>query len=291
MYLSNFTSDAKVEKGRYAEELIEKLKSKARKVRIEIVKSIYKAQSGHPGGSLSATDILVALFFYKMHFHPKDLHWKDRDLFVLSKGHGVPALYGVFSELGIIKEEELSHLRQVGSILQGHPDRLKTPGIEASTGSLGQGLSIALGMALSIRLNKSNRKVYVMMGDGEMQEGQIWEAMLKAGNEKLDNLVGIIDYNGIQLDGMVKKIDDLAPLKDKCKAFKWETVEIDGHNFDEILWAFDEADKNKGRPFMIIAHTIKGKGVSFMENNPAFHGKAPNEEQYKQALKELGATE
>ena len=274
---------------KYPKELIDNLKKKANKVRIEIIKSIYKAQSGHPGGSLSATDILVALFFHKMHFHPKDLHWKDRDLFVLSKGHGVPALYAVFSELGIIKEEELSHLRQVGSILQGHPDRMKTPGIEASTGSLGQGLSIAIGMALSIRLNKSERKVYVMMGDGEMQEGQIWEGMLKAGNEHLDNLVGIIDYNGIQLDGMVKKIDDLAPLKEKCKAFKWETVEINGHDFKEILWALDEADKVKGKPFMIIAHTIKGKGVSFMENNPAFHGKAPNEEQYKQALKELGA--
>ncbi len=191
-------------------------------------------------------------------------------------------------ELGVIKRDELNYLRQLGHILQGHPDRLKTPGIEASTGSLGQGLSIALGMALGLKIDNNNdRKVYVMMGDGEMQEGQIWETILKAGNIGIDNLVGIIDYNGIQLDGFVKNIDDISPLKEKIDAFKWKTIEIDGHNFNEILFALDEADKIKNSPTMIIAHTIKGKGVSFMENNPAFHGKAPNEEQMKQALKEL----
>ncbi len=272
----------------YSEELVGELKEKARKIRIDIIKAIYKAQSGHPGGSLSAADIISALYFYKMKYKPEDTKWDKRDYFILSKGHAAPAQYSALVELGVIKRDELNYLRQLGHILQGHPDRLKTPGIEASTGSLGQGLSIALGMALGLKIDNNNdRKVYVMMGDGEMQEGQIWETILKAGNIGIDNLVGIIDYNGIQLDGFVKNIDDISPLKEKIDAFKWKTIEIDGHNFNEILFALDEADKIKNSPTMIIAHTIKGKGVSFMENNPAFHGKAPNEEQMKQALKEL----
>ena len=277
-----------IEKKRYPEELSVKRKDKARKIRIELLEAIYKAQSGHPGGSLSAADIVTALYFYKMRYDSKDTHWGKRDYFILSKGHAAPVQYAALTELGVIKKSELSHLRQLGHMLQGHPDRMKTPGIEASTGSLGQGLAIALGIALGLRIDKDeDRKVYVMMGDGEMQEGQIWESMLKAGNLKTDNLVGIIDYNGIQLDGFVNRIDDIAPLKEKCESFRWRTIEINGHDFNEILNALDEADKKTEQPTMIIAHTIKGKGVSFMENNPAFHGKAPNEEQMKQALKEL----
>jgi len=272
---------------KYQDQLIEKLKLKAKKIRIELLKALERAKSGHPGGSLSAADIIAALFFHKMRYKPENPEWKDRDIFVLSKGHAVPALYATFLELKIINQETMSNLRQINCVLQGHPDRCKTKAIEASTGSLGQGLSIALGMALSIKLDKKDRKVYAMIGDGEMQEGQIWEALLKAGNLGLDNLVGIIDYNKIQLDGNIKDINDLEPLKEKCEAFKWDTVEINGHDFNEILWALDESDKKTGKPFMIIAHTIKGKGVSFMENKAAFHGKAPNKEQLAQALKEL----
>ncbi len=275
--------------GNYSSELIDELKDKARKIRIELLEAIYKAQSGHPGGSLSAADIVTALYFHKMRYDPQNIHWDKRDYFILSKGHAAPVQYAALAELGVIKKGELDYLRQLGHMLQGHPDRMKTPGIEASTGSLGQGLSIALGIALGLKIDKEkDRKVYVMIGDGEMQEGQIWETILKAGNLGVDNLVGIIDYNGIQLDGFVERIDDISPLKEKCEAFRWKTIEINGHDFNDILYALDESDKREGKPIMIIARTVKGKGVSFMENNPAFHGKAPNEEQMKQALQELG---
>ncbi len=270
----------------YPEELIEKLKHQAKRVRRRIVESVFRAQSGHPGGSLSAVELLVSLYSYKMNYSKENMNDPSRDIFVLSKGHSAPALYSIFAELGIIEENELLNLRQVSSDLQGHPDRLLIPGVEASTGSLGQGLSIAIGMALASKIDKKNNTIYVMLGDGEMQEGQVWEGFMTAGYRKLDNIVAIIDYNKIQLDGWVDDIKSLEPLSDKIKAFRWEAVEIDGHNFTQILSALDYAD-NVDIPFAIIAHTIKGKGVSFMENNPKFHGKAPTGDEYKVAIEEI----
>ncbi len=266
---------------------IKDLEKIARKVRYKIVKMVGLAKSGHPGGSLSATDIIVTLYFKIMDYSPDNPYKKDRDRFVLSKGHAAPALYAVLSELGIIEEEELWKLRRLEGKLQGHPS-MDTPGVEICTGSLGQGFSAAVGMALGCRLDKLNNYVYVLLGDGECQEGIVWEAAMAAAHYKLDNLIAFIDRNKLQIDGCTEDVMSLGDIKAKFEAFGWDVFEIDGHNFEEIINTVEKAKTLKnGKPKMIIAYTIKGKGVSFMENNVGFHGKAPNEEQLKQALEEL----
>ncbi|AIJ06059.1 Transketolase, N-terminal subunit [Methanocaldococcus bathoardescens] len=266
---------------------IKDLEKIAKKVRYNIVKMVGLAKSGHPGGSLSATDIIVALYFKLMNYDPKNPYKKDRDRFVLSKGHAAPALYAVLAELGIIEEEELWKLRRLEGKLQGHPS-MDTPGVEICTGSLGQGFSAAVGMALGCKLDKLNNYVYVLLGDGECQEGIVWEAAMAAAHYKLDNLIAFVDRNKLQIDGCTEDVMSLGDIKAKFEAFGWDVFEIDGHNFEEIIKTVEKAKNLKnGKPKMIIAYTIKGKGVSFMENNVAFHGKAPNEEQLKQALEEL----
>jgi len=274
----------------HPKKLIEELNKKANLFRREIIEMIYKAQSGHPGGSLSSIDILTCLYFHHMRIKPEDPSWEDRDRFVLSKGHAAPALYVVLAELGYFPKEALFTLRQVGSILQGHPDMRKTPGIDMSTGSLGNGLSVGIGMALGARLARKNYHVYVLIGDGEVNEGEIWEAAMAASKYKLDNLTAICDFNRVQLDGPIEEIMPLDPLPEKWKAFNWNVIEIDGHNMEEILDALDEAKQIKGKPTIIIAHTVKGKGISFMEGKFQWHGKAPDKEEYEIALKELGGT-
>jgi len=269
-------------------EEIEKLKSLARTIRIDILKMLNQAGSGHTGGSLSAVEIIVSLYFYKMHHNPQNPKWPDRDRFVLSKGHGAPALYATLARSGYFDLSELNNLRKLGSILQGHPDMKVTPGVEISTGSLGQGLSMANGMALALKLDKRAARVYVLMGDGENQEGQIWEAAMAAAHYRLDNLCGIIDYNGLQIDGPVNEIMKIEPIRDKWLAFGWEVFEIDGHNFAEIISALDQAETVKNKPCLILAHTIKGKGVSFFEGKVEYHGVAPTDEELKKALFELG---
>ncbi|MCP2520912.1 transketolase [Candidatus Aminicenantes bacterium AC-335-A11] len=266
---------------------IERLRKIAKKLRMNVIKMVTNAGSGHIGGSLSAAEIITALFFKKMRLDPRNPDWEDRDRFILSKGHACPIVYAALAELGYFPEEELFSLRKLGSRLQGHPDRQLTPGIEMSTGSLGQGLSVANGLALGLRLNKRNVKVYVLIGDGESQEGQIWEAAMTAGHYRLDNLCAILDYNQMQIDGFIHEIKKLEPLNEKWRAFGWETIEIDGHSFSQIINAFEKADSIKGRPTIIIARTVKGKGVSFMEFNNYFHGKAPTKEECLRALKEL----
>jgi len=269
--------------------LIEDLKEKARKFRIEIIKMLYEAQAGHPGGSLSEIDILTALYYSKLNVNPKNPKDPNRDRFILSKGHASPGIYVVLAEKGFFPKKELRHFRKINSLLQGHTD-IKVPGIEMSAGSLGQGLSFAHGVALAAKLDKKKYKVFVMIGDGEVQEGQIWEAAMNASHYKLDNITAIIDRNKIQNDDFVKTTIVIEPLVDKWKAFGWNVIEINGHNMEEIVNALNKADNNKGKPLMIIANTIKGKGVSFMENNPEFHGKAPNHEEMIQALEELKRT-
>ncbi len=259
----------------------------ANELRIDIIKAISRAKSGHPGGSLSAIDILVYLFFKEIKRTKENALDPDRHRFVLSKGHGVPALYAVFSRIGLITYEELMNLRVLGSRTQGHPSYIDLPYVEASTGSLGQGLSVAIGMALAAKIDKKDYRVYCMTGDGETQEGQIWEAILSAPKFKLGNLCVILDYNKSQIDGYIKDVMDLEPLKEKLIAFNWNVVEIDGHNLDEIENALNLARNTKGKPTYIIAHTIKGKGVSFMEDNVEWHGKAPNEKETELALAEL----
>lgn len=266
---------------------IENLQKTAKQVRRDVLEMITIAGSGHPGGSLSAADIIVALYFHKMKHNPKKPDWPDRDRFVLSKGHCCPALYAVLARAGYFPVDKLKTLRKLGSMLQGHPDMKSTPGVEMSTGSLGQGLSVANGMALAGKLDKKSYKVYCMIGCGESQEGQIWEAAMTAAHYKLDNLVGIQDYNKLQIDGCIDSVKCIEPITEKWKAFRWHVIEIDGHDFDDILAALDEADKIKGKPVMIVANTVKGKGVSFMENKAEWHGKSLNEEQLKKALEEL----
>jgi len=261
----------------------------ARQVRLDIVEMLFRAGSGHLGGSLSAADILVALFFGEMRAKAGDPCWLDRDRFILSKGHGAPAYYAVLSRLGYFPREELLTLRQFGSILQGHPDSGCTPGVEIPTGSLGQGLSIANGLALAARLNGRASRVYALLGDGEVQEGQIWEAAMTGAHYGLDNLVAILDRNLIQIDGHTAEIMSIEPIADKWKAFGWHTLEVDGHDIGKLLAAFTACRGVKGRPSMIIAHTVKGKGVSIFEGQKKYHGTAPNPEEYQQALKELGA--
>ncbi|AEH07167.1 transketolase [Methanothermococcus okinawensis] len=266
---------------------IEDLKQIAKKIRYDVVKMIGLAESGHPGGSLSSTDIIVALYYKLMNHDPKNPNKKDRDRFVLSKGHCCPALYAVLAELGYFDKDELWKLRKTGALLQGHPN-IKIPGIEANTGSLGQGFSVAVGMALGCRIDKLNNNVYVLLGDGECQEGQVWEAAMAAFHYKLDNLIGIVDRNKLQIDGCTEDVMCLGDLREKFKAFGWDVFEIDGHDFKQIVDTIEKAKSMKnGKPKMIVANTIKGKGVSFMENNVGFHGKAPNKEELKIALKEL----
>lgn len=258
-----------------------------RKIRRHIVTMITEAKSGHPGGSLSAVEILAVLYREVMRHDPKNPRWEDRDRFILSKGHACPVLYAVMAETGYAPVDQLLTLRKLGSIYQGHPDRRFLPALEASTGSLGQGLSVALGMALGARLDKRPTRVYVMLGDGEIQEGQIWEAAMFGAFHKVDNVTAIVDYNKIQLDGFVKDIMELEPLAEKWRSFGWHVVELDGHDIPAIRAAFAEAKRVQGKPTVLIAHTIKGKGVSFMENNPKFHGTAPTREELELALKEL----
>lgn len=256
-------------------------------VRKDIVTATAKAGSGHPGGSLSCTEVLIVLYFKIMNIDPKNPLKKNRDRFVLSKGHSAPALYSVLSHRGFFDSELLLTLRKSGSNLQGHPDRKLIPGVDMSTGSLGQGLSIVCGMALASRLDKIDNRIYAVLGDGESQEGQCWEAFMAIGHRKLDNVCIVIDYNKQQIDGYVKDILSLEPLKDKLIAFNWNVIEIDGHNLTEIENAFLQAKNIKGKPTAIISHTIKGKGISFMERNLHFHGTAPTSEELSRALSEL----
>ena len=264
----------------------------AREARVQIERMLTHAGSGHPGGSNSVIDILVALYFGRLRFDPKRPDWPDRDRVVLSKGHAVPALYAVLSRAGYFPEEQLITLRKLGSPLQGHPDRTALPGIEAATGSLGEGLSISLGMALGLKLAGSKARVYCILGDGETQEGQIWEAAMSAPklgqpDHALDNLVVILDYNKIQLDNFVKKVLDIEPVTAKWQAFGWPVIEIDGHDLAQITKALDQAEATPGGPTFIVAHTVKGKGVSFMENNPEWHGKSPKPEEAVAAIREI----
>jgi len=265
---------------------IRELEEKARQIRVMIVEMLSRAGSGHPGGSLSSADILTCLYFSVMRHNAKDPAWPDRDRFHLSKGHCCPALYAVLAESGYFPKSELLNLRKFGAMLQGHPDR-HTPGIEVCSGSLGQGLSVALGMSLAARLDKNDRRVYCLMGDGEIQEGNIWEAAMAAVHYKCDNLCAILDYNGFQIDGRVAEVMGIEPLADKWRAFGWHILEIDGHNMAAIHKAFDAAKKTQGMPTIVIAKTIKGKGVSFMENVADFHGRAPSADETGQAVKEL----
>ena len=257
-------------------------------IRKDIVSMICKSKSGHPGGSLSAVEILTALYFDQMNIDPTNPKMEDRDRFVLSKGHAAPALYATLSERGYFDKEELNHLRQIGSMLQGHPDMKKIPGVEMSTGSLGQGFSVACGMAMVAKLDNAPWNVYALLGDGEVQEGIIWEAAMSAAHYKLDNMIAFLDYNGLQIDGDVESVMNINPIEDKFKTFGWNVITIDGHDFDQIFAALDMAKDTVDKPTMIIAKTIKGKGVSFMENQASWHGSAPSEEQLQQALSELG---
>lgn len=257
------------------------------RLRMSIVEMIAKAGSGHPGGSLSAIDIITCLYFAKMRHDPKRPDWPERDRFVLSKGHAVPALYAVLAEAGYFPVQELSTLRKLNSRLQGHPVSTALPGIESCTGSLGQGLSVAQGMALASKLDGGTFHVWAMIGDGESQEGQIWEAAMSAPKFNLDTLTVILDYNRGQIDGHVKDVMNIEPVLEKWRVFNWNVLEIDGHDFGQILTALDQAKATKGKPTAIVAHTVKGKGVSFMEDQISWHGSAPNAEQTEKALAEL----
>ena len=270
-------------------EKIKELENKAKVIRRHIIEMISRCGSGHPGGSLSAADILTVLYFHKMKHDPKNPKWDERDRFVLSKGHAAPVLYATLAEAGYFPKSYLKTLRQIGSSLQGHVDMISLPGIEMSTGSLGQGFSAANGMALACRMDRKNNHVYVVIGDGESQEGQIWEAAMTAGHYKLDNLTVILDHNKYQIDGQVEEIKGIQPIADKWRAFRFNVIDgVNGHDIKSVINALDDASKAKGKPTIIIAETIKGKGVSFMENNPLdFHGKAPTKEEVIKALEEL----
>jgi transketolase len=266
---------------------VKEMEAIAKRVRRHIVSMIGKAGSGHPGGSLSAVEIVTALYLKVLRHKPSDPCWPDRDRFVLSKGHAAPMLYAVLAECGYLPVDELLTLRQLDSRLQGHTDCTVTPGVEMSAGALGQGLSFAIGVALAGRLNLQDYRVYVLLGDGECDEGQVWEAAMAAAHFKLDNMVAIVDNNGLQIDGWNRDVMNLDPFNEKWRAFGWHVIEVDGHNFARLTQAFDKAKSVKGQPTVVIAHTVKGKGVSFMENNPDFHGKAPNAEEVEIALREL----
>ena len=266
---------------------LDELRTVARNLRRSIVTMIAEANSGHPGGSLSAVEILTSLYFQVLKYRPNEPSWIDRDRFVLSKAHACPVLYAALAEAGYFPHEELMTFRKINSRLQGHA-HIKTPGVEMSGGSLGQGLSFGIGTALASRLDGRASRTYVLLGDGECDEGQVWEAAMSAAHYKLDNLVAIVDRNGIQNDRWTHEVMNLEPLPEKWRAFGWHTLEIEGHDISQVIGAFDEASKTKGKPTVLIAKTVKGKGVSFMENNPNFHGKAPSREQLALALKEIG---
>ena len=268
----------------------EELKKVANEVRKGIVTGVHAAKSGHPGGSLGAADIMTYLYFEEMNVDPADPRKADRDRFVLSKGHCAPGLYAVLAERGFFPKEDLETLRHIGSHLQGHPNMNDTPGIDMSTGSLGQGISAAVGMALAAKHWGDGYRVYTLLGDGECEEGQVWEAAMFAGNHALDNLVAVVDHNGLQIDGTIDEVNSAMPLADKFRAFKWHVIELaDGNDMAQIEAAFAEAREVTGVPVAIIAETVKGKGVSFMENQVGWHGKAPNDEQFEQAMAELAA--
>ena len=265
------------------------LQKKATDVRLGAIEAVYNGSSGHPGGALSSADIIACLYFSELRINPKKPKDPSRDRFILSKGHSCPALYTAMAMRGFFDKKELKNFRHLGSLTQGHPDMKTMKGIDMSAGSLGQGFSVACGMALAGKINNQDYRTYVMIGDGESQEGQIWEATMFAAHYKLDNLCLIVDNNGLQIDGKVKDVMNVMPYPSKFKAFGWNVISIDGHNIQEILDAFDKARETKGKPTVIVAKTVKGKGVSFMENQAGWHGKAPNEEQYKQAKGELEA--
>jgi transketolase len=270
----------------YLDTQIKELEQKAKQIRRLIIQMLAKAGSGHPGGSLSSADLITVLYFSVLRYDPKNPAWPDRDRFHMSKGHCCPLWYAALAEAGYFPKDKLWTLRQLGSVLQGHPDR-RTPGIEVASGSLGQGLSVALGMSLAAKMDKKDYRIYVLLGDGEIQEGNIWEAAMASSHYKCDNLCAMLDYNGFQIDGKICEIMALEPLAAKWQAFGWHVIEIDGHDIKEILSAYQEAKTFKDRPSIIIAHTIKGKGVSFMENVVDFHGRAPTKEEAERALKEL----
>ena len=261
----------------------------AAKARIGVIEGVYNAKAGHPGGSLSICDLLAYLYNGEMSIDASNPHMEDRDRFVLSKGHAAPALYATLALKGFFPVEDLKTLRKSDSYLQGHPNMNKIPGVDMSTGSLGQGISAAVGMALGAKLDKKDFRVYTVLGDGEIEEGEVWEAAMFAANRGLDNLVAVVDYNGLQIDGTVEEVNSPYPMADKFKAFKWNVVEIDGHDFDAIESALENARATKGVPTCIVMKTIKGKGVSYMENAVGWHGKAPNTEEYEQAMTELKA--
>ena len=264
------------------------LADKARKIRINALKAIHAAKSGHPGGSLSSADVLATLYFGVLNIDPKDPKKADRDKFVMSKGHAVPALYAALGERGFYEVSEMMSLRQVGSKFQGHPNMHKVPGVEMSTGSLGQGFSAAVGMAIAGKIDSNPGRVYVLAGDGEIQEGIVWEAAMQAAHRKLDNLVAIVDLNGLQIDGKVNDVKCVSPVAEKFKSFGWNVIVVDGHNYEELIAAFETAKKCEDVPTAIVAHTHKGKGVSFMEDNAGWHGKAPSDEELATAIEELG---
>jgi len=267
---------------------VKEMETMARRLRRHIISMTGEAGSGHPGGSLSAVEIVTSLYFNVLRHNPENPQWPDRDRFILSKGHAAPLLYATLAESGYFSVEELPTLRKLGSCLQGHCDSNATVGVEMTAGSLGQGLSFAVGVALAGRLNSQDYRVYVLLGDGECDEGQVWEAAMAAAHHKLDNLMAIVDNNGLQIDGWNRDVMGLDPFGEKWQAFGWNVIELDGHDITRLLDAFDRAKSVKGKPTVVIAHTVKGKGVSFMENNVDFHGKAPNAEQVELALKELG---
>lgn len=264
------------------------LSEKAREIRIGIIEAVHAAKSGHPGGSLSIADILAYLYFKEMNIDPAEPKMAGRDRLVLSKGHAAPALYSVLSLRGYFPREDLLNLRKVSGYLQGHPDMKHTPGVEMSTGSLGQGISAACGMALAGKTDSSDARIYAILGDGETEEGEVWEAFMFAAHYKLDNLCAVIDWNGLQIDGPIAEVMNPAPYEEKLRAFGWNTVSADAHDFDSLEKAFEAAKACKGKPTAIIAKSVKGKGVSFMENNVSWHGAAPNDEQFAAAMAELG---
>lgn len=274
----------------FSKAYVEALEDKCSEVRGDILMMLNEAKSGHSGGSLSCVEIMAALYFYKMKHNPLNPSWEGRDYFILSKGHVCPALYSILAHCGYMPREELKTLRKMGSRLQGHPHRLKLPGLETSSGSLGQGLSVANGLALALKLDKKPNRVYCLMGDGEIQEGQVWEAAMTAAHYGLDNVCAIIDYNNLEIDGYVEEVMGIHPVDEKFKAFNWHVHECDGNDIVSVMKAFDHAEQFKRKPSVIIAHTTKGKGVSFMENVDTWHGKIPAADQLEQALAQLEGT-
>lgn len=266
----------------------QELRKTATQIRKDIIEMTNAAGSGHPGGSLSAADILTVLYFDRMNIDPENPKLENRDKFILSKGHAAPVLYSALARRGYFSPDELLNLRKMGSMLQGHPDMKGIPGVEMSTGSLGQGFSASIGMALASKLNNQSSRIYVLLGDGEINEGLVWEAAMSAAHYKLDNLTAILDYNGLQIDGKNEDVMNPNPVDEKWMSFGWNVITIDGHNFEEIINAFNEAEKTNGKPTMIIAKTVKGKGVSFMENEASWHGTAPKDDDKERALSELG---